>query len=57
MISLFSDYDHGLNNFCQEEQEDELRQRGGKCLFKKLIKIFPYKHGLCNIHYHENVSA
>lgn len=35
MISLFSDYDHGRNNFCQEEQEGELRQRREKCLFKK----------------------
>lgn len=29
MISLFSDYDRGLNNFCQEEQEDELKTEGG----------------------------
>lgn len=35
MISLFSDYDHGLNNFCQEEQEDKLREEEKDVYLKK----------------------
>lgn len=46
----FSDFDHGLNDFCQKEQEDELRQRRKKkrSILKRIwIKALPYRRGLC----------